>query len=155
MEEQATVFFEVCARNGFAAGTFRIQYRRPQDNVFAVEGPVALADRHCRLPRVIPHGCKPVRLWIEAGDPGTRARGSVSVNKGEIGLQKPAFLDHVLFAGCLAHDWLAICGEKGFHNVPVTHELYEQLLTGSWRVRRLVLIMGLLRNRSSGNEQNC
>ena len=154
MEEKAAVLFKVCARNGLAAWAFGIEGSGPQNDVLAVEGAVALTDRHRRLPRVVPHRCEAIRFGIEAGDSRARALGSVRIDKGEIGLQKLAFLDHVLFACCLGHDRLPIRREECLHDIPFALELREQLLTGARRVRRLVLIVGLLRDRRSRNEQN-
>src|SRR5215813_15246236 len=131
MEEKAAVFFEVCARDSFASGTLGIKSRSPEDDVLAVEGAIALADRHRRLPRVIPHGREAVRLRIETGDSGARAFGTVSIDEREVGLEELAVLDHVLLAGCFRHDRLAVRREKGLHNVPITDELCEQLLTGT------------------------
>ena len=154
MEEKAAVFLKVCARDGLAFGTFGIERRGPQDNVLAVECAVALTNRHRRLPRVVPHGCEAIRLWIEAGDPGARALRSVRIEEREIGLQKLAVLDHVLLAGCFRDDGLAIRREERLHDVPLAHELREQLLTRARCVRWLVLIVGLLRDGRDCDEQN-
>ncbi len=71
-----------------------------------------------------------------------------------IGLQKLAVLHHVLLADRFCDDRLPIGREERLDHVPIAHELREQLLTGARRVRRLILIVGLLRDRRSGDEQN-
>ena len=147
MEEKAAVFLEVCAGDGLAAGTFGIECRRPENDVLAVESAVALTDRHCRLPRVVPNGGEAIALRIEAGDSRACALGSVRIGEREIGLQKLAVLDHVLLAYGFRHDRLPIGGEECLHDIPLADELCQQLLTGARSVRRLVLIMALLRDR--------
>jgi hypothetical protein len=154
MEEKAAVFLKVRARDGFAPRKFSIESRGPQDDVLTVERAVALTNRHRCLPRVVPHGCEAIRLAIEAGDSGARALRSVSIEEDEIGLQKLALLDHVLLACCFGHDRLAIHWEECLHHVPLAGHLREQLLAGARSVRRLVLIVGLLRDRRGGDEQN-
>jgi GNAT superfamily N-acetyltransferase len=66
MEEKAAVFFKMCTRDGLAPRMLGIEGRGPQDDVVAVKRAVALADRHRRLPRVIPHGGEAIRFGIEA-----------------------------------------------------------------------------------------
>ena len=154
MEQKVAVFFKVCARDGLAPGTLGIEGSRPQDNILAIEGAVALTDRHRRLPRVVPDRREAIRLRIEAGDSGARALRSVRIQEGEIGLQKLAVLDHVLLAGCLRHDRLPIHGKERLHHIPLAHESREQLLTGARRVGGLVLIVGLLPDRRTGGKQN-
>jgi hypothetical protein len=153
MEENASVFFEVCAGDGLAAGMLGIEGRGPQDDVLAVEGAVALADRHGGLLRVVPHGGEAVGFGIEAGDSGAGALGSVCIEEGEVRLQKLAVLDHVLLARALRHDRVSVHGEERLDDVPVAHELREELLTGARRVWWFVLIMSLLRECGSSNEQ--
>jgi hypothetical protein len=154
MEQKASIFLEVRAGDGLAPGTFGIESRGPQDDVLTVERAIALTNRHRRLSRVVPHGCEAIRLWIEAGDSGARALGSVRIEEGEIGLQKLAVLNHVLLAHRFGHDRLAVRREERLHHIPLAGHLREQLLTGARRVRRLVLIVGLLRDRRSSDEQN-
>jgi hypothetical protein len=96
MEEKVAVFLKVRARDGLAPRTVGIEGRGPQDDVLAVERAVALANRHRRLPRVVPHGGEAIRFGIEAGDSGAGALRSVSTEEGEIRLQKLAVLNHVL-----------------------------------------------------------
>src|SRR5436309_7683455 len=60
MEEKATVFLKMRARDRLAPRAFGVQGRGPQDDVLAVERAVALTDRHCRLPRVVPHRCEAI-----------------------------------------------------------------------------------------------
>src|ERR1700733_85251 len=86
MEENPAVFFKVRSRDGLAPGTVGIEGRGPQDDVLAVERAVALANRHRRLARVVPHGGEAIRFVIEAGDSGAGALRSVSTNEDEIGL---------------------------------------------------------------------
>ena len=154
MKEKAAVLLKVRARDGLTPGTIRIKGRGPKDDVLAVERAVALTNRHCRLPRVVPHRCEAIRFRIKAGDPGTRGLRSVRIKEREIGLQKLAVLNHVLRARRLGHDRLPSHREERLHDIPLADELREQLLTGPHRIRRLVLIVGLLGYRSSGDEQN-
>jgi hypothetical protein len=153
MQENAAVFLKVRARDRLTPRTIGIKGRGPQDNVLAVERAVALTNRHGGLPRVVPHGSEAIRFGIKAGDSGPGALRSVSVEEGEIRLQKLAVLDHVLLTRAFRHDRLSVQGEERFDDVPVARKLCEQFLTGTRRVRRLVLIVGLLRYRRSGNEQ--
>jgi hypothetical protein len=88
MEEDAAVFLKVCARDGFAPGMFGIEGRGPQHDVPTVEGAVALANRHCGLVRVVPHGREAIRFGIETGDSGAGGFRSVSIREGEIRLEK-------------------------------------------------------------------
>lgn len=44
IEEEAAAFLQVSARDGLTPRTVGIEGRRPQDDVLAVECPVALAD---------------------------------------------------------------------------------------------------------------
>src|SRR5580765_4423600 len=104
MEEYAAVFLKVRARYGLAPRMLGVEGRGPQHDVLAVKRAVALANRHRRLPRVVPHGGEAVRFGIEAGDSGAGALRSVSIEEGEIRLQKLAVLDHVLLARALRHD---------------------------------------------------
>src|SRR5690348_10254820 len=122
MEEKAAILLEVCARDGLAPRTLGVKRRSPQHNVLAVEGAVALTDRHRRLSRVVPYGCEAVRLRVETRDSRARALGAVRVDEDEIGLQKLAVLDHVLLARYFRHDGLAICGEECLHDIPVACE---------------------------------
>jgi hypothetical protein len=87
---------------------------------------------------------------IEAGDSGAGGLRSVIIGEGEIGLQKLAVLDHVLLSRALGHARLPFRGEEGLDDIPVARKLREQLLTGARLVRRLILIVGLLRERGSG-----
>ena len=153
MEENAAVFLKVRARDGLAPRTVGIEGRGPQDDVLAVEGAVALANRHRSLPRVVPHGGEAIRFGIEAGDSGADALRSAGIEEGEIGLQKLAVLDHVLLTRAFRHDRISVHREKRLDEVPVTRKLREEPLTGTRSVRRFVLIVGLLRYRNSGNEQ--
>ena len=97
MEEEAAVFLKVRTRDGLAPMVFGIDWRVPQNNVLAVKGAVALANRHRRLPRVVSHGGEAIRFGIEAGDSGAGALCSIRIEEREIRLQKLAILDHVLF----------------------------------------------------------
>jgi hypothetical protein len=153
MQENAAVFLKVRARDGLAPGMLGIEGRGPQDDVLSVERAVALADRHCCLPRVVPHSREAIRFGIKAGDSGAGALGSVRVEEGEIRLQKLAILDHILRTRTLRHNRLSAHREERLDDVPVARKLREQFLTGTRRVWRLVLIVGLLRYRRSGNEQ--
>ncbi len=150
VEKNSAIIFEVRARHGFASGMFGIKRRGPQHDVLAIEGAIALADRHRRLPGVKPYGCEAVRLRIETGDSGACALRTIGIEEREIGLEKFSVLNHVLLAGCLRHDRFAIGGKERFNHIPIARKLREQLLTGSGRARRLVLIVGLLRDQRSG-----
>jgi len=154
MEEHASVFLEVCARDGLPAGTLSVERRGPQDDGLTVERAIALTNRHRRLPRIVPNGCEAVRLWIEAGDSGAGALSSVRIEEREIGLQKLAVLDHVLLARRFRHDRLPIRREERLHDIPVARKLRKQLLTGARRVQRLILIVGLLRDSRSSDKQD-
>jgi hypothetical protein len=99
------------------------------------------------------HGGEAICFGIEAGDSGAGALLSVSIEEGEIRLQKLALLNHVLLARAFPHDRLSVHRKERLDDVPVAHKLREQPLTGTRRVRRLVLIVGLLRYCRSGNEQ--
>lgn len=91
MEENAAVFLKVRARDGFAAGVLGIERRRPQDDVLAVERAVALANRHRRLPRVVPYRSEAIRLGIEAGDSGTGSSQKIKSGLPCVGVSlKPA-----------------------------------------------------------------
>ena len=153
MEENAPVLLKVRASDSLAPGALGVEWRGPKDNILTVKGAVALTDRHRRLPRVVPHGCKAIRFRIEAGDSGARAPGSVRIEKCEIGLEKLAILDHVLLAGCFCHNRVPVRREKCLDHIPIPGELREQLLTGARTVCRFILIMGLLRDRRSRDEQ--
>ena len=154
MKKNASVFLKVRACDRLAPRTFGIERRRPQDNVLAVKRAIALADRHRRLPRVVPDRSKPIGLGIEPGDPGARALVSVRTEEGEIRLQKLAILDHVLLARSFGHDRLARGRKECLHHIPLTGKLRQQLLSGARRVRRLVLVMSLLRNHRRSDKQN-
>src|SRR5206468_622022 len=52
------------------------------------------------------------------------------------------------------HDLLPVAPEESLDDVPVARELCEQLLPGTCRVRRLILILGLLRKRDCGRGNN-
>jgi len=93
MEQKVAVFLKVRTRGGFAPRTIGIEGRRPQDDVLAVEGAVALADRHRRLSRVVPNRGEAIRFGIEAGDSSTGALRSIGINEGELRLQKLAERD--------------------------------------------------------------
>jgi hypothetical protein len=142
MQENAAVFLKVRARDRLTPRTIGIKGRGPQDNVLAVERAVALTNRHGGLPRVVPHGSEAIRFGIKAGDSGPGALRSVSVEEGEIRLQKLAVLDHVLLTRAFRHDRLSVQGEERFDDVPVARKLCEQFLTGTRRVRRLVFDCG-------------
>jgi len=154
MQKKAAVFLQVRSRDGLASRTLGVEGRGPQHDVFAVECAVALADRHRRLPRVIPHGCEAIGFRIEAGDSRARARRPVSIDEGKIGLQKLAVLDHVLLARCFRYDRLPVCREERLHHIPIPGHLREQLLASTRRVRRLILIVGLLRDRRSRDKED-
>ena len=153
MQEEAAVFLEMRARNGLPPWTFRVEGRGPKDDILAVERAVALTDRHRRLSGVVPHRGEAITLRIEAGDSRARTLRSVRIDKREIGLQKLAVLDHVLLARSLRHDRLSVRREERLHHIPIARKFSEQLLTGSRRICRLVLIVGLLRNQRRGEEQ--
>jgi hypothetical protein len=153
MEKDAAVFLEVGARNGLAARMLGIEGRGPQDDVLAVERPVALANRHRRLLGVVPHGGEAIRFGIEARNSGAGGLSSVRIEEGKVRLQKLAILDHVLLTRAFRRDRLPVQGEERFDDVPVACKLREQLLTGARPVRRLILFVGLLREGGSGNKQ--
>ena len=90
-----------------------------------VERAVALANGHRRLARVIPDGSEAIRFGIEAGDSGAGALRSVSIEEGEIRLQKLAVLDHVLLTASFRGDRLSVHREKRLYDVPVTRKLPE------------------------------
>ena len=152
MEEKAAVLLKVCAGDGLAAGAIGIEGRRPENNVLAIEGAVALANGHGGLVRVEPHCSEAIAFGIEAGDSGASALGSIRIEEGEIRLQKLTVLNHVLPAGAFRDDGLAGSGEERFDHIPVAHKLREQLLTGTRCVRRLILIVGLLGQCRCGDE---
>src|SRR5215471_11836658 len=154
MEENAAVFLKMRARHCLAPGTVGVEGRGPQDDVLAVERAVALANRHRRLVRVVPDGGEAIRFGIEAGNSGAGALRSVSIEEGEIRLQKLAVLDHVLLTGAPGNVGLPVHREERLDEVPVARKLREQLLTRTRRVGRLVLLVGLLSHRRSGNEQH-
>src|SRR5215469_16981516 len=106
MEQNAAVFLKVGARDGLAPRTVGVEGRRPKHDVLAVERAVALANRHRRLPRVVPHGGEAIRLRIKAGDSSASALRSIRIEEGEIRLQKLAVLDHVLLTRAFRHDRL-------------------------------------------------
>lgn len=157
MEEDAPAFLKVGAGDGFAARMLGIEGRGPQDDILAIEGAIALANGHGGLVRVVPHGGEAIRFGIETRDSRAGGLRSVIVDEGEVRLQKLAVLDHVLLTGAFRHAGLAFHREERFDDVPVARELREQLLTGARRVRRLILIVGLLREGCScrGNKQSC
>src|SRR5580698_1055102 len=134
MEEDAAVFLKVRTRDGLPPGMLGIEGRGPQDDVLAVEGAVALANRHCGLVRVVPHGGEAIRFGIETGDSGAGGLRSVSIEEGEIRLQKLPVLDHVLFTRAIRHDRLPVHREERLDDVPVARKLREQLLTSARRV---------------------
>jgi len=154
VEEKTAIFFKVRSRYGLATGMLRFEGRGPQDDVLAVKRAIALANGHCRLPRVIPHGSEAIRFGIETGDSGPGARRSFRIEKGEIRLQKFAVLDHVLLTRALCHNRLPLHREEGLDDIPVARELPEQLLTRPRRIRRLVLIVSLLSDCRTSNEQS-
>jgi len=154
MEQNAAVFLKVCARHGLAPRTVGIERRRPQDDVLAVEGAVALADRHRRLPRIVPHGGEAIRLGVKAGNSGAGALGSIRIEEDKIRLQKLAVLNHILLTGAFGHLRGAILREERLDDVPIARELREQLLSGARRMRRLILIVGLLRRCDCGSGNN-
>src|SRR5215469_4778211 len=153
MEKKAAVFLKVRTRDGLASRTIGIEGRRPQYDVLAVERAVALANRHRGLPRVVPHRGEAIRFGIEAGDARTGALRSIGIDEGEIRLKKLAVLDHVLLTRAFRHDRLAVRWEECLNDIPVARKFREQLLTGARRILRLILIVGLLRDHRSGNEQ--
>jgi hypothetical protein len=153
MEEDAAVFFEMRAGDGLAPRMFGIEGRGPEDDVFAVESAIALANGHGGLVRVVPHGGEAIRFGIETGDSGAGGLRTVFIEEGEVGLQKLAVLDHELLAGTFRDARLSLHGEEGLDDVPVACKLREQLLAGARSVRGLVLIVGLLRDGGSGRYQ--
>jgi hypothetical protein len=88
MQQNAAVFLKVRARDRLVPRPVGIEGRGPEHDVLPVKGAIALANRHRRLPRVIPHGGEAIRFRIKAGDSGARALGPVSLEEGEIRLQK-------------------------------------------------------------------
>jgi hypothetical protein len=60
MEKNAAVFLKVSACDGSATGMLRVEGSVKQDDVLAVECAVALANRHRRLPGVVPHSRKAI-----------------------------------------------------------------------------------------------
>lgn len=157
MKENAAVVLQVCARDSLAARTIGVERSGPQNDIVAVEGAIALANGHGGLPGVVPDGGEAIRFGIEAGDSGASALGSVGFEEDKIGLQKLAVLDHVLLAGAFRHFRGAVLREERLDDVPIAHKLREQLLTGTWGVRRLILIVGLLRDCDCGrsDKQRC
>src|SRR6202050_3764651 len=103
MEQNAAVFLKVSTRHGLAPRTIGIERRCPQDDVLAVEGAVALANRHRRLPRVVPHGGEAIRFGVEAGDSGAGALRSIRIEEAKIRLQKLAVLNHILLTTAFRH----------------------------------------------------
>ena len=81
MDEKATLFLKVRARDALAPRSIRVEGRRPQNDVLPVERAVALANRHRRLPRVVPHRGEAIRLGIEAGDSGAGALRSIGLDE--------------------------------------------------------------------------
>ena len=73
MKEKVPVFLKVRARHRLAPRAVGIERRGPQNDVLAVERSVAVANRHRRLPRVVPHRSKAIRFGIEAGNSGASA----------------------------------------------------------------------------------
>ena len=84
---------------------------------------------------------------------GIRTFRSVGSEKCEIRLKKLALLDHILIASSFCHNRLSIHWEKGLDHFPLPGESGKQLLSGASLVRRLVLIVGLLRDRPAGDKQ--
>jgi hypothetical protein len=154
MEENATVLLKMRARHGLSPRMIGVEGCSPQDDILAVEGAVALANRHRRLSRVVPHGGEAIRFGIEAGNSSASALRSIWIEEGEIRLQKLAVLDHVLLTRSFCLDRFSVYWKEGLNEVPVAHELREQLLAGAGCVWRLVLIVSLLRHHRNGNEQN-
>jgi len=152
MEKNAAVFLEMCSRDRFAPWPFGVKGRSPEHDVLAIERAIALTYRHCRLPRIEPHRREAIRFRVEARDSGPCTLGSVGIEECEIRLKELALLDHVLLTRSLRDDRFSIHRNESLHDVPVAYELGEQLLTGAWRVRRLVLVVGLLRDCRSGDK---
>ena len=119
------VVFEVGAGYGFVAGAIGVEGCGPEDDGFAVERAVALADGHGGLLGVVPDGGEFIGLGVKAGDAGAGAFSSVGVEEGEVGLQELAVLDHVLLAGALGDDGGSGGGEEGLRHVPVAGILGE------------------------------
>ena len=142
MEKNTAVFFEVCARDRLASRMLGIEGRGPQDDVLAVERAIALANRHRRLPRVIPRSGEAIGFGIEAGDSCAGCLRSVRIEEGEIRLEKLAVLDHELLARTFRHDRLPALRKERLDHVPVPGKLREQFLTGTGSVRRLVFDCG-------------
>jgi hypothetical protein len=153
MDENVAVFFKMRACNGFTPRMIGIEGCVPQDDILAVECAVTLANRHRRLPRVVPHCGKTIRFGIEAGDAGASAFRSVRIEESKIRLQKLTVLDHVLLARAFGHDRLPIHRKERLDDVPVARKLRKQLLTGAWCIGQLVLTVGLLRDYHDGDEQ--
>ena len=153
MHENVAVVLKVRPCDRLAPRTIRIERSGPQHDVFAVESPVALANRHRRLSRVVPDSRKAIGFGVETGDSGASAAGSVRVEEREFRFQKPAAFDHLLPARALCDDRFSLFRKEGPHHVPIARKLREQLLSGTRRVRRLVLILALLRDRDTANEQ--
>jgi hypothetical protein len=78
---------------------------------------------------------------------------SAGIEEGKIRLQKLAVLDHILLTRAFRHDRLPVHREERLDDVPVARKLREELLTGTRPVRRLILIVGLLRDRRRSKEQ--
>src|SRR5690348_16928573 len=130
MKQKATVLLEVGTSDSLAAGTFDVERGGPQYDVLSIEGAVALADRHCRLPRVVPHRCEAIRFRVEAGDSGSGTFCSISIEECEVRLQELAVLNHVLLARRLCHNGFSIRGEKRLDHIPLSRKLRQELLTG-------------------------
>jgi len=154
VKQKTAVFLKVGASHGLAARTFNVERRGPQHDVLAIKRAVALADRHRRLPRVVPHRCEAIRFRVEAGDSGSRTFCSIRIEEREIRLQELAVLDQVLLARRLGDDGLSIHREERLHDIPLAGELGEKLLAGTRRRCRLVLIVILLRARCRADQQN-
>ena len=129
MKKLSRVFLKVGASHGLAARTFNVERRGPQHDVLAIKRAVALADRHRRLPRVVPHRCEAIRFRVEAGDSGSRTFCSIRIEEREIRLQELAVLDQVLLAHRLGDDGLSIHREERLHDIPLAGELGEKGFT--------------------------
>ena len=128
MKENVAIFLKMRPRDGFAPMIVGVKGRGPEDYVLTVELTIALANRHRRLPRVVPHRSETIRFGIEARDPSASAFRSIGIEEGEIRLQKLAVLDHVLLTRSFRHDRLSAHREECLHDAPFARKLREQLL---------------------------
>lgn len=155
MEQNASVFLKVRTGDRLTPRVFRVERSGPQDDILAIERAITLADRHCRLPGVVPDGREAIGFAIEAGDTRAGALRAVRIEEGEIRLQKMTVLDHVLLARTFRYDRLTVFREERLYYVPIARKLREKLLTCAGCVWWFVFFVGLLRECRRGDDQRC